>query len=72
MDKRLQVRLALLNQYEAFSCTVDSPQIGHTPDPGKSVAAKIRHFEDFSDLRVSDLRTVNCNDKKWFWLTLSI
>jgi hypothetical protein len=25
-----------------------------------SVAAKTRHFEDLSDLRVSDLRTVNC------------
>jgi hypothetical protein len=25
-----------------------------------SVAAKIRHFEDLSDVRVSDLRTVNC------------
>jgi hypothetical protein len=25
-----------------------------------SVAAKTHHFEDFSDLRVSDLRAVNC------------
>jgi hypothetical protein len=27
---------------------------------GASVAAKSRHFEDLSDLRVSDLRDVNC------------
>jgi hypothetical protein len=59
--------------------TVDSPQMGHPPCPGKAVAfriclisgphaiggtafiaAKTRHFEDLFDLRVSDMRTVNC------------
>jgi hypothetical protein len=29
----------------------------------ESVAAKIPHFEEFSDLRMSDLRTVSCTVK---------
>jgi hypothetical protein len=65
-------------QYVQNLVTVDSPEIGHPPDPGKpvvfrtcpisgphaiggsaSVAAKYRHFEDLSDLRVSVIMTVN-------------
>jgi hypothetical protein len=51
------MRFYLCDHYQ--DNTVDSPQIGHPPDPAKPVTLNCR-CEDLSDVRMSDLRTVKC------------